>query len=201
MRKKSIVLGLIGALFFGGIATADYIVKDGGGTTRTIFAFVCATTKICPASVPIDSTGAEIPLATLLTNPTSACAAAPCLTTIGNVGIDPSSGVQAPTEIFLALPATTTTQIIALSGSLKTYVTSRFVFSGGAVNLTFKYGTGSNCGTGTTTLDGPWPLVTSSGWTEGAGTGAIMIVPAGQALCVTTDASVSGGVKLVYQQK
>lgn len=136
-----------------------------------------------------------------INNPTPACSAAPCLTTIGNVGFDPSSGVQAPSMAFLALPATTTTQIIALSGSTKTYVTSRILLAGGSVNVTFKYGTGSNCGTGTTTLDGPWPLTAQAGFAEGAGVGPVMIVPAGQALCVTTDASVSGGVKLTYMQK
>jgi len=120
--------------------------------------------------------------------------------TIGNVGADPSSGKATPTEAFLALPATTTTQIIALSGSTKTYITSAVVLAGGTVNVTFKYGTGSNCGTGTTTLNGPWPLTAQAGFSKGSGLGAVMIVPAGQALCITTDASVSGGVDLTYQQ-
>jgi hypothetical protein len=121
--------------------------------------------------------------------------------TIGAVGFDPSLGAATPTQTFLALPATATTQIIALSGTKLTYVTSRTLLSGGTVNVTFKYGTGTNCGTGTTTLDGPWPLTAQSGFAEGSGNGPVMIVPAGQALCVTTDASVSGGVKLTYQQK
>jgi hypothetical protein len=133
--------------------------------------------------------------------PIPACSAAPCLTTIGNAGSDPSSGVATPTMAFLSLPATATTQIIALSGSTKTYVTSRLVFGGGTVNVTFKYGTGTNCATGTTTLDGPYPVTAQTGFAEGNGVGAVMIVPSGQALCVTTDASVSGGVKLTYQQK
>src|SRR6185312_2928303 len=72
--------------------------------------------------------------------------------TIGNTGSDPSSGKATPTFAFLALPATTTTQIVALSGTKLIYVTSLMAFGGGTVNVTFKYGTGSNCGTGTTTL-------------------------------------------------
>lgn len=121
--------------------------------------------------------------------------------TVGNTGSDPSSGKATPTIAFLAFPATTTTQIIALSGTKVTYVTLAKVFAGGTVNLTFKYGTGSNCGTGTTTLEGPYALTAQSGWVEGNGSGPVMIVPAGQALCVTTDATVSNsGVKLVYQQ-
>lgn len=45
-------------------ARADYIIKDGGGTTQTIFAFVCQTVKICPAHVLTDSTGTEKATAT-----------------------------------------------------------------------------------------------------------------------------------------
>lgn len=119
---------------------------------------------------------------------------------IGQVGSDPSSGKGTPTEVFLALPATTTTQIIALSGTKVTYVTLAKVFAGGTVNVTFKYGTGTNCATGTTTLEGPYPFTAQSGTVEGNGAGPVMIVPSGQALCITTDASVSGGVKLIYQQ-
>ncbi len=120
--------------------------------------------------------------------------------TIGNVGADPSSGKGTPAMAFLALPATTTTQIIALSGTKTTYVTFSKLFAGGTVNVTLKYGTGTNCGTGTTTLEGPYPLIAQTGWTEQGGVGPVLIVPSGQALCVTTDASVSGGIKMIYQQ-
>jgi hypothetical protein len=120
--------------------------------------------------------------------------------TIGNFGFDPSSGKGTPTSTFLALPATTTTQIVALSGSTKTYVTSYRVLAGGTVNVTFKTGTGSNCGTGTATLEGPWPLTAQAGMTVGSGTGPVLIAGAGLALCITTDASVTGGVALSYQQ-
>ena len=59
--------------------------------------------------------------------------------TVGNTGSDPSSGGATPGMAFLALPATTTTQIIPLNGSTKTYVTSRLMLAGGTVNVTFKY--------------------------------------------------------------
>jgi hypothetical protein len=131
----------------------------------------------------------------------AAIAATPAGTnTIGNFGFDPSSGKGTPTSTFLALPATTTTQIVALSGSTKTYVTSYRVLAGGTVNVTFKTGTGSNCGTGTATLEGPWPLTAQAGMTVGSGTGPVLIAGAGLALCITTDASVTGGVALSYQQ-
>jgi len=147
--------------------------------------------------------GATVPRVTVATDSATVAGSASLPTgtnTVGNVGADPSSGKATPTEAFLALPATTTTQIIALSGSTKTYITSAVVLAGGTVNVTFKYGTGSNCGTGTTTLNGPWPLTAQAGFSKGSGLAAVMIVPAGQALCITTDASVTGGVDLTYQQ-
>ena len=138
---------------------------------------------------------------TATTTATNTAAAIPAGTaSIGQVGSDPSSGKATPTFTFLALPATTTTQIVALSGTKLIYVTSLMAFGGGTVNVTFKYGTGSNCGTGTTTLAGPYPLTAQAGFALGSGTGPVMIVPSAQALCITTDASVSGGVQLTYQQ-
>jgi hypothetical protein len=128
------------------------------------------------------------------------CSAAPCVTTIGNNGFDPSSAKGTPTFKSLSMSTITTTEIIPLSGSLVTYVTSLHVMAGGTANVTFKYGTGSNCGTGTTTLDGPYPLTAQAGMTIGAGTGAIMIVPAGKALCVTSDAAVQVTTGVTHQQ-
>lgn len=50
---------LVGLLVALPLARADYIIRDGGGNTQTILAFVCQTSKICPAHALIDSTGAE----------------------------------------------------------------------------------------------------------------------------------------------
>lgn len=60
--KKLISRLLIGAIFIGVPvwAFADYTIKDSGSTTRTILAFVCVSTKICPAQVLIKSDGTEI---------------------------------------------------------------------------------------------------------------------------------------------
>src|ERR1035437_830783 len=38
-------------------ARADYAIKDGTGTSQTVFAFSCSS-KICPGYVPVDLTGA-----------------------------------------------------------------------------------------------------------------------------------------------
>jgi hypothetical protein len=59
---KGLAWSFAGALLLASIvsAVADYTIKDSGGVTRTVKAFVCETTKICPASVPIKSDGTEI---------------------------------------------------------------------------------------------------------------------------------------------
>jgi hypothetical protein len=94
----------------------------------------------------------------------------------------------------------TTTQIVALSGSTVTYVTGLAVIAGGTGNITLVYGTGSNCGTGTTSLSGAIPLIANAGLTLGSGLGPVVVVPAGQALCVTTSAAVQMSGFVTYTQ-
>lgn len=65
-RFRSLWVLLVLGLVILGTRTAysNYIIKDGGGTTQTIFAFVCQTVNICPAHALIDSTGTEKATAT-----------------------------------------------------------------------------------------------------------------------------------------
>lgn len=94
----------------------------------------------------------------------------------------------------------TTTQLVALSGSTQTYVTGLAVIAGGTGNITLVYGTGTNCGTGTTSLSGAIPLIANAGFTLGSGLGPVVVVPAGQALCVTTSAAVQMSGFVTYTQ-
>jgi hypothetical protein len=94
----------------------------------------------------------------------------------------------------------TTTQLVALSGSTVIYVTSFDVIAGGTGNITFEYGTGASCGTGTTALTGAYPLIANSGISKGSGTGTILKVPAGNALCVLTSAAVQMSGSISYLQ-
>jgi hypothetical protein len=179
-----------------GTAGAPLRIDPTGTTTQPMSA--AALPLPTGAATSANQATGNTTLSTIATNTSSPIPAG--TNTTGNVGSDPSSGKSTPTFVFLALPATTTTQIIALSGSTKTYVTTMRILAGGTVNVTLKYGTGANCGTGTTTLEGPYPLTAQAGLTSGSGTGAVLIVPSAQALCVTTDASTTGGVALTYQQ-
>lgn len=102
--------------------------------------------------------------------------------------------------VAINISTATTTQLVALAAGKAIYVTSDMVISGGTGNFTWEYGTGTACATGTTVLSGAIPLTAQSGWDEGSGAGAVMIVPAGNALCALTSAGVQMSGKLTYSQ-
>lgn len=107
------------------------------------------------------------------------------------------TATQYPVNISTA----TTTQIIPLSGSLVTYVLYNTIKAYGTGNFTWVYGTGTNCGTGTTALGGVNNMIANYGWTEGNGAAPVMIVPAGQALCITTSAAIQISGRVIADQK
>lgn len=108
--------------------------------------------------------------------------------------------IQADTSVAINVATGTTTQLVALSGSTKIYVTSFDVISAGTGNITFEYGTGSTCGTGTTILTGAYNLTAQAGIAKGSGLGPILVVPAGNALCILTTASVQMSGSVSYTQ-
>ncbi len=62
MRRLKLAITAVTAvaLFGGGVAWADLLVKDGLGVPWVIKNFVCESVKLCNATVLIDNTGAEI---------------------------------------------------------------------------------------------------------------------------------------------
>lgn len=111
-------------------------------------------------------------------------------------GIILSSSNSVPINVSTA----TTTQLVPLSASKKIYVTSLDVIAGGTGNITFVYGTGTNCGTSQNALTGAYPLTAQTGIAKGDGDGAVLIVPAGNALCVITSAAVQMSGSISYTQ-
>lgn len=109
--------------------------------------------------------------------------------------------IQADKSVAINVSTATTTQLVALGAGAKIYVTS-YDFTNGtstADNVTLEYGTGTNCGTGTTTLTGAYatgPAPASAGISKGGGLGPVLVVPAGNALCILTSAAaqISGSV-------
>lgn len=108
--------------------------------------------------------------------------------------------IQASASVALTGNTATTTQLVALSGSTKIYVTSFDFLSVGTANVKFVYGTGSNCGTGTTDLTGNYNLTAQSGMAKGNGLGPVLVVPAGNALCWTNSAAIQVSGSVSYTQ-
>jgi hypothetical protein len=107
---------------------------------------------------------------------------------------------QANATAAINVSTATTTQLVALSSGQVIHVTAASVIAGGTGNLTFVYGTGTNCGTGTTSLTGAYPLIANAGLSIGSGLGPVLVVPAGNALCVTTSAAVQMSGHVAYTQ-
>jgi hypothetical protein len=116
------------------------------------------------------------------------------------IGANEDAVAQGAATVAINVSTATTTQLVALSGTTKIYVTGLTVVAGGTGNITFVYGTGSACGTGTTSLSGAIPLIANAGLSLGSGLGAVLMVPAGQALCITTSAAVQMSGFVTYAQ-
>lgn len=115
--------------------------------------------------------------------------------TIGNTGaLAKSSGsltavIQGDANAFLDMSTATTTQIVALSGATKIYVTGYVLHASGTTNAKFVYGTGTNCATGTTQITPNYNFAASDGIAHGNGLGVVFTVPSGNALCVVNSAA------------
>lgn len=107
---------------------------------------------------------------------------------------------QANATAAINVSTATTTQLVALSSGQVIHVTAASVVAGGTGNITFVYGTGTNCGTGTTSITGAYPLIANAGLSIGSGLGPVFVVPAGNALCVTTSAAVQMSGHVAYTQ-
>ncbi len=108
--------------------------------------------------------------------------------------------IQADNSAPISISTATTTQLVALSGSTKIYVTGWDVIAAGTGNFKFVYGTGTACATGTTDLTGNYNLTAQSGISRGGGLGPVLVVPAGKALCALTSAAVGMYGSVSYTQ-
>lgn len=108
--------------------------------------------------------------------------------------------IQADQSVPITMSTATTTEFVALSGSTKIYITSFDFIAAGTTNVTLKYGTGTNCGTGTTSLTGAYTLIAQAGIAKGNGIGPVLVVPAGNAFCVTNSQAIVIGGSISYTQ-
>lgn len=170
-------------------APSNYGTSPGAVSVLGVNAFVTNTVTAnpgTPANWAVGATGSAVPANAHYSGAVSS----------GNlVGI-----IQADNSAAINVSTATTTQLVALSSGKKIYVTSFDVVAGGTGNITFEYGTGTACGTGTTPLTGAYPLTAQSGLAQGIGLGPVLIVPAGNALCVLTSAAVQMSGSISYTQ-
>jgi hypothetical protein len=89
-----------------------------------------------------------------------------------------------------------TLEIVALAAGDQIRVCHLSLSYSGATNLTLVYGTGANCGVGTTAISGAYTNILSLALDlEGR---SLVTVPVANALCLTTSAAVTGGGFVTY---
>jgi hypothetical protein len=190
----------------GCLFTSSYTAATSGHSTipqcdnnGTLWVNVKTATGLAAGSTTSGQTGSMIMGAVTTANPsyTTAQTNYVSLDTAGNVR---ASINQNNSSAAINISTATTTQLIALSGSTKIYVMAWDVIAGGTGNITLEYGTGSNCGTGTTVLTGAYNLTAQAGISKGDGSAPVLVVPAGNALCALTSAAVQMSGSVTFQQ-
>lgn len=183
-------IGYLSGIYAAAISTTpvDQNLKQINGTTILAGAGATGTgsprVTVASDSPGMGATGSAVPAGAVYTAAVSS----------GNLtGI-----IQADASVSINISTATTTQLVALSSGKKIYVTNYKVVAGGTGNFQFVYGTGSNCGTGTTALEGANNLTAQTGSADGGGLGPILVVPASNALCATTSAAVQMSGHLSY---
>ena len=102
--------------------------------------------------------------------------------------------------VNINISSQTTQQLIAVNGSQSIYVTHIHYLASGITNVSLVYGTGTNCANSQVTLDGPLELIADTGYSAGNGIGAVMVIPSGNALCLTNSQAIQVGGAISYSQ-
>lgn len=109
---------------------------------------------------------------------------------------------------WLNMTSATTTEIAPLVASQTIRICEVVAQAGGTTTMTFKRGTGTNCGTGTTAISPDFELIAQAGFTLGNGLGVVLgpagsgtvggAATSGNAVCVTNSGSVNLHVLIRY---
>jgi hypothetical protein len=183
--------------------------SSSGSTNATIVGPLgtgCTSTG-CVA-VGLDATD-QAALQSIITNTGGAIPTQAGTVPIGGTGalVNLSAGtiIQATASVPITFTAAGgPTQIIAASGSTKIYITHIDYVLSGAGTFALITGTGTNCGTGTTYLEGasghPLSYAANGGISEGGGLGPIYITGAGGEVCAITTGAVDTSGHIAYTQ-
>lgn len=141
--------------------------------TGSVFPISCSAPSVCPAGVGVNANGAGQSILACMNN-------APATATITTA---------------------TTTQLIPLVAAKAIHVCSWTVDSNGTNVANLEYGTGTNCGTGTTPIDVPAVyMVAQFAATFGQSIGQRFATPSGQALCIVDTQAATFTVSVIYEQ-
>ena len=97
----------------------------------------------------------------------------------------PSPEVTCNSSAPIAVTAAATTEIVPLTSGQRIYICGFVLTMSAAGTAEFKVGTGTNCGTGTASLAGPYNLPTAGPLQVGGSRGVVLKGGSGQAVCVT----------------
>jgi hypothetical protein len=145
-----------------------------------------------PQQVPFSNNGGGVPYFT----PTFDYAYNPANNIYYRLRSDPAGQLivgAPPLSAAVSLSSSGLTQIIA-AGSSVTVVSHLSLSFASGVTVQLEYGTGTNCGTGTTAYTGIYQNVAT------IALDVPFLVPSGKALCVSLGASVTGGGVVLYGQ-
>lgn len=85
------------------------------------------------------------------------------------------------------------TRIITGAAGKQIYVNSLLLVPTATAVVTFTYGTGTNCGTGTTSITGPMAFSAGQTVNYGVGNGAVFVLPPGTDLCIAIATAIAPG--------
>lgn len=115
-------------------------------------------------------------------------------------------GLFSPVQAQQSVVVPATTNQIAVAGTVATitkiitgvtgksiYVTALVLVPVATSVVTFSYGTGTNCGTGTTVLSGAMTFAAGQTINHGSGYGTVMVVPQANDLCITIATAAAPG--------
>lgn len=111
---------------------------------------------------------------------------------------DPCSDPARITHAAITESTAATNEIVALNGSDLIYVCSYKWVTTAANSLSWTRGTGTDCATGTTAIEGAQPYAANGGVTEQGGGHALFVVPAGNALCLVSSTATAHGGRVSY---
>lgn len=96
-------------------------------------------------------------------------------------------------QISIAGTVATATRIVTGISGKRIYVTGVSLIPVATSVVTFTYGTGTNCGTGTANVTGAMTFGAGQTLNLGTGNGALWALPAGNDLCITVATAVAPG--------